>query len=125
MQQVDSGKFKIEVNQAYPLSGPVVNLTTIYTLEVRNDSVISWLPYFGRAYVAPMDPTQGGLQFESPCIGYKKEYSTKKGYKISFSAKTREDHYRFFVEISTEGYSGIGVTSDKRSFIRFAGQMVK
>jgi hypothetical protein len=129
VQRIDSGKFKIEVNQAYPMPGTlsegVINLTSIYTLEIRNDSVLSWLPYYGRAYVAPMDSNRGGLEFTELYSNYKKIYSSKKGFTITFNAKTKEDNYRFVVEISSEGYASIGVTSDKRSFIRFSGQMVK
>lgn len=124
-QQINSGKFKIEVDQAHPLSGSVINLTSIYTLEVRNDSVLSWLPYFGRAYVAPMDPTKSALQFSILYTNYKKVYSLKRGYTITFNARTSEDNFRFLVEIGSEGYSSIGVTSDKKSYIRFTGQMVK
>ena len=129
VQRIDSGKFKIEVNQAYPMPGTVsegvINLTSMYTLEIRNDSVLSWLPYYGRAYVAPMDPNRGGLEFMEPYSNYKKIYSSKKGFTINFNAKTKEDNYRFVVEIGPEGYASIGVTCYKRSFIRFSGQMVK
>ncbi len=125
VQKVDSGNYKIEVDIAYPLSGQPVNLTSLYSLKVRNDSVFSYLPYFGRAYVAPMDPMRGGFIFELPLKNYSKEYSSKKGYQIHFEAKDMEDNYIFNVEISPEGYSSIGVTCYKRSFIRFSGQMVK
>ena len=50
---IDSKRFTIDVNRAIPMGGRSLNLTSPYSLEMRGDSVISYLPYFGRAYSAP------------------------------------------------------------------------
>ena len=48
-----SEKYKIDVNRAIPATGRSVSLTSPYSVEIRNDSVISYLPYYGRAYSIP------------------------------------------------------------------------
>ena len=50
---IDSKRFTVDVDRAIPMGGRSVNLTSPYSLEMRGDSVISYLPYFGRAYSAP------------------------------------------------------------------------
>src|SRR6185436_5082371 len=56
---VDSQNYVFVVQSAMPLSGRVRQLTSDYDLRVTKTSVISYLPYFGRAYQAPINPTQG------------------------------------------------------------------
>ena len=48
-----SENYKIDVNTAMPMRGRSIPLTSLYSLEIRNDSVISYLPYYGRAYSIP------------------------------------------------------------------------
>ena len=52
-KMIDKGHFKIDVNRSIPMSGRSVDLTSSYSLEVKGDSVISYLPYFGQAYSVP------------------------------------------------------------------------
>ena len=47
---IESENYKIDVNTAMPMRGRSIPLTSSYSLEIRNDSVISYLPYYGRAY---------------------------------------------------------------------------
>ena len=41
---ITSGKYKIDVNRALPARGRSVMLTSPYSVEIRNDSIISHLP---------------------------------------------------------------------------------
>ena len=50
---IESENYKIDVNTAMPMRGRSIPLTSSYSLEIRNDSVISYLPYYGRAYSIP------------------------------------------------------------------------
>lgn len=51
--------FKIGVLMMYPPRGGARNVAYGYSLEVRNDSLISYLPYFGRAYDVPYGGGKG------------------------------------------------------------------
>ena len=42
---ITSGKYRIDVNRALPARGRSVMLTSPYSVEIRNDSIISHLPY--------------------------------------------------------------------------------
>lgn len=66
-------------NQAYifyatavtPLSGRQQFLTSEYTLDVSKDSLVSYLPYFGKAYAVPIGATDGGIKFTATKFDYK------------------------------------------------------
>ena len=45
--------YQIAVNRMYPSRGASKTVSSGYSVEVRNDSLISYLPYFGRAYDVP------------------------------------------------------------------------
>lgn len=69
---IASENYKIDVRTAMPMRGRSIPLTSPYSLEIRNDSVISYLPYFGRAYSIPYGGGDG-LDFKAPL----KEYDMK------------------------------------------------
>ena len=72
---VDSGRIKIDVDRAVPMAGRSVNLTSPYSLEIHGDSILSYLPYFGRAYSAPYGGGEG-LTFKE--VATEKEQTSKK-----------------------------------------------
>ena len=47
-QLIVSEDYKIDVNTAMPMRGRSIPLTSQYSLQIRNDSVFSYLPYYGR-----------------------------------------------------------------------------
>lgn len=120
-QQIADRHFKIDVSMAYPMSGNSIPLTSPYSLELRQDSADVFLPYFGRAYSVPYGGGNG-LHFRSPVTGLNME-KKKKGYEISFTSKTEEDTYDFFIDITDEGAVSISVTMRNRQSIRYSGEV--
>ena len=60
-----------------PMKGGSKHLTSDYSLEIRNDSVYSYLPYFGVAYNVPYGGGKG-LNFSAPLSEYTSTYSKKR-----------------------------------------------
>lgn len=50
---IDSNHYKLEIDRMLPMSGPSKDLTSEYSIEIKNDSVFSRLPYFAWAYNIP------------------------------------------------------------------------
>jgi len=50
---ITSRNFVFKAQTALPLGGQARQLTSDYDLRVYGDSLIAYLPYFGRAYTAP------------------------------------------------------------------------
>ena len=99
-----------------------MNLTTLYSLEMRGDSVVSYLPYFGRAYSLPYGGGDG-LRFETLVSDYQLSYNKKGKARIRFTARTKEDTFQFHVDVFTNGSATIGVTSTNRQGISYQGKL--
>src|SRR6266487_6699890 len=56
---VDAKNFVFVAQTVSPMSGRTRQLTSYYDLEVLKDTIVSTLPYFGRAYTAPINPSEG------------------------------------------------------------------
>ena len=74
------------------------NLTTNYTLEIRNDSVFSYLPYFGVAYNAPYGGGKS-LNFNASITGYTTRALKKGKIQIDFKTRSDEDNYEYRLTI--------------------------
>ncbi|MGH2642695.1 MAG: DUF4251 domain-containing protein, partial [Chitinophagaceae bacterium] len=65
-EKIQERRFIFNAQNVLPMRGRNRNISTDnYTLQITPDTIIAYLPYFGRAYVAPMDPSKGGIQFTS------------------------------------------------------------
>ena len=97
-EMIENGRFTIEVDRALPMGGRTVHLTTPYSLEMRGDSAISYLPYFGRAYSLPYGGGDG-MRFEESITDYQSTFDKKGTARIKFVARTKEDTFRFDVQV--------------------------
>lgn len=104
-----------------PGPSPDRQLNGNYDLTVTKDSVISYLPYFGRAYTAPMDPTKGGIQFTSTKFDYKVTEKKKGGWTIVIKPKDTQEASQLILNISTAGYTSLQVIGINRQPIIFNG----
>ena len=119
---VTSGKYKIDVNRALPARGRSITLTSPYSVVIRNDSVISYLPYYGRAYSIPYGVGEG-LNFKAPITDYQLDRDKKGTAKIKFSARSREDKFDFNIDVFSNGSATIFVNMQNRQSISFIGEV--
>lgn len=110
---------------ALPVGGRSRQLTTYYSFTVIKDSVISDLPYFGRAYSAPLDPTQSALQFSSGQFSYNVKSGKKGGWDIDLTFKDVREVERVSLSISKDGYGTLQVFPTNRQTISFTGSVEK
>ena len=119
---INSRHYTVDVLRAYPMGGESVNLTSPYSLEIRGDSLISYLPYFGRAYSIPYGGGKG-LIFDAPITNYRCVINTKKTALITFESRNDEDVYQFQVDIIPSGSATIDVVPTKRQSISYQGDL--
>lgn len=127
MQQVENavanGNYLIEIANAVPMGGRLINLNGNYSVEIRNDSAFVHLPFYGRAYTAPMGLNDGGIKFNAPIDDYKLT-TTKKGvYKANMDIRTNQDNYRIYLEIMPDGTSTVRINSNNRSPMSYYGEL--
>ena len=123
-EQIVSEKYKISVSTAYPRRGKTVYLSSPYSLEIRNDSVISYLPFYGRAYSIPYGGGDG-LIFKAPLDEYEMKMNKKGAAKIEFIARSPEDRFKFSLTIYPNGSTSINVNTQNRESISFSGEMAE
>lgn len=122
---VSSGRYVFKARSAQSMSGHTRHLTSEYTLEVTPDTVVAYLPYFGRAYSAPIDPTQGGIKFTSTKFDYQVDSLKKGGWSVKIEPSDTREVQRVNLQISSEGYATLNVTSTQRQPISFTGVIVE
>ncbi len=81
-----------------PMRGRSIPLTSSYSLTIRNDSVISYLPYYGRAYSIPYGGGDG-LNFKTMLKEYNVKMDKKGNAVIEFVARNPEDRYEFRAKV--------------------------
>ena len=96
-------------------------VTSDFYLELRGDTLRSYLPYLGDAHMPTMSPSIG-LNFEEPVLTYK-ESKPKKYTQIDIDVRTREDSYHYVVEVYDDGQAYIRVRSMNRDPISFDGTL--
>lgn len=98
-------------------------VTSDFYLELRGDTLRSYLPYLGDAHMPTMSPSIG-LNFEEPVLNYKESKPKSNKYtRIDIDARTREDSYHYVIDIYDSGQANIRVQSMHRDPISFDGTM--
>ena len=118
---VDSQNYVFIAQSAMPMSGTIRQLTPDYDLKVSKTSIVSYLPYFGRAYTAPIDPTKGGIQFTSKDFQYTTTPRKAGGWDVLIKPKDYRDVQQMTLSITESGYATLQVTSTSRQPISFNG----
>ncbi len=105
-----------------PFGGRSVNLTSPYSITVKNDSVISSLPYFGRAYHVPYGGGNG-LQFKAPLTSYETDFNKRGAGLIKMKTTNNEDTYTFTITVQTNGSAYVTVNMHNRQTISYDGEL--
>ncbi len=104
-----------------PMSGRQIFLTGDNTLSVAKDTLISDLPYFGRAFSAPMNTTEGGIKFTSLNFEYLVSDRKKGGWDITIKPTDKQDVQLLILNVFVDGTASLQVTSTNRQPISFNG----
>ena len=118
---VESKRFAFKVQTIMPLSGNVRQSLNEYDIQLYGDSLISQLPYFGRAFTAPMPGERGGFYFTSTDFDYAVKARKKEGWDIILQPKDVKDVSEYSLSISEKGYANLRVTSNNRQPISYSG----
>ena len=99
-------------------------VTPDFYLELKGDTLHSYLPYLGQARVSSTLSPSIGLNFEEPVLKYKESLPKSKKYtQIDIDVKTQEDTYHYVIQLYDSGEAYIRVRSLNRDPISFDGTM--
>lgn len=120
-EKVESMNFTFVPQTAEPMSGRSVSLSSFFSLKVSKDTINSDLPYFGRAYSAPL-PNEGGIKFISTDFDYTVS-ENKKGWDITIVPKDNSKGYKLSLTLGQSGYGSLSVQQMNRQSISFYGKI--
>ena len=95
-----------------------------YSLEIRNDTLISHLPYYGKAYSGSIGDTDGPLDFKAINITYISKAGKKNRTEISIRPEDgKVDAQEFSLSVSPSGYGNLSVRFNNRQPVSFYGEV--
>jgi len=122
-EKIESTNYTFVPQTALPMGGRSVNLNYSYSLKVSKDTVASYLPYFGRAYSAPISPTDGGIKFTSKDFEYTISENKKGMWDVNIITKDIQPKYTLNLSIGDTGYATLTVNENNRQPISFYGKI--
>lgn len=123
-EKFENLNFKFMAEYAYPQSFQPIYLSTRYDVKVTPDTVIAYLPYYGRAYRAPMDSSEGGIKFESTDFNSKVEKGRKDGeWVVTIRTLDTSRPFTLHFQLWNSGTARLDVTDQDRQSISFRGSI--
>lgn len=123
--KIESRNFTFDARSAQPMSGRSINLNYNYYLKVSKDTIIANLPYYGRSYVAPINPRDISIGFTSTNFLYNQEKKENGTYEIKIVPKditNRENEgISLLLKISPSGYATLNAILTNKQGISFYG----
>lgn len=121
---VDDRRFVFITQSVIPQSGRVVQVTPEFDFTVTKDTIISYLPYFGRAFNVS-STMEGGIKFTSKDFEYAKTEKKKGGWDIVIKPKDVREIQTVRISITESGYAYVQVQSVNRQPISYNGYITE
>lgn len=121
---IESGQWVFSALRATSNAGRPRQLTTDYTVVLRGDTMISYLPYFGRAYSGGAGfETKSVLDFKSVDFKLSKGVNSKKATIITIKPGDYTDVQAYTFTFFSNGRADLNVVLTSRSPISFSGSV--
>lgn len=117
---VQSQNFVFVAQWVNPMRGRLRQLTSYYDMYVSKDSLTSELPYFGRAFTAPINPSEAGIEFTTTKFSYDISNRKKGGWRITIKPGG-VDVNQMILTVFSDGKATLQVLSNSRDAISFNG----
>lgn len=116
-----SRQLHVEIRSMNPMRYGSRSVTPDFFLELRGDTLHSYLPYLGQVHQGPMISPSIGLNFDAPILRLVESRPKADLSRLEIDVKNQEDSYRYVVEIFDTGEAYIHVNSQHRDPISFDG----
>lgn len=101
--------------------GTIVLTSSMYELQFDPDSIVAFLPYYGRSYSANLNPDDSGIKFTSKKFTYDMQQKKKGGWIIRIHPLDVKNGQRFILTVSESAYATLNAYHDQRQTIFFDG----
>ncbi|MDR2036634.1 MAG: DUF4251 domain-containing protein [Bacteroidales bacterium] len=121
-QQVQQDKIK-QIVEAQNYVFVPDKISPYYDVRVTKEEVKAHLPYTGRVYSPPTDPSEGGIKFSTQDFEYKIENTQKGGWDIFIKTNDLQKTYDLTLKITSSGSASLFVKDPTRTSINFHGRI--
>lgn len=122
-QRIENSDFTFKAVYAYPTGFKSIYLSPYYDVRVSPDTVQTYLPYYGRAYTAPMDPREGGIKFTSTDFDYRIDAKKRGNRQVTIRTKDTGREIVLHFDIWENGQARLSITDANRQSISFSGSI--
>jgi len=121
--KVTNQSFTFNAQYALPLRGGQKYLSPdYYDLKIVKDSVIAYLPFYGRVYMdPPLNPDDAGIKFTSTKFAYKSVPRKKGGWTITIIPNDTKFASKLLLDVFPNGTAYLQVSSNTRDQMSFNG----
>jgi hypothetical protein len=119
---IDSSQFIFIAERVNPLRGSTRYLTSRYEVIIKKDTIDCDLPYFGRAFQAPIDPSKGGIRFVSSDFSYSTNSKNEHEWQVILKPNDADEQQLLF-DIFNNGTATLNVVNTHRDPISFYGHI--
>lgn len=115
-----------QVLNQYPNSrNNLLNLSgSQYDVRVTKDSVVAYLPFYGRSFTPSYDPKDAGTKFKSKDFKYSAE-KKKKNWVVTIEPNDVKERQKLTFNITEKGYASLSVQNINRQPISFNGNIAE
>lgn len=118
---LDSQRFVFVPSSITPQRGRTRYLDGYFDLRLKNDSLISYLPFFGRADIAPISADDYGIRFTSTDFEYSYKPAKKRSYEVTMKVRDNSNSNKFFLIVYDNLTASLIVTGNFRDQVTFRG----
>ena len=118
-EAITTRRLHIDISMMNTMRYGTKSVTPDFFLELRGDTLCSYLPYMGQAFQASMMTPTVGLNFEEPVLRYTESRPKSNKTRLEMDVKTNEDTYHYLIDVYDTGEAQLHVSSMNRDPISF------
>jgi hypothetical protein len=122
-EAINKNEWVFTANYVMPQTGRSRSTNGIYTVTYSNNKFVVYLPYFGRAYSAPIGSSQGPLDFTTSDFDVAKDQKKEGQWDIVLKPKGNREVQSMNFTLFENGSGDLNVTLTNRSPISFRGNV--
>lgn len=122
VQPMDASVNRVMTNLPNGSSAQLYSLSYGYGLEVNNNNLSVYLPYFGQSYRPTFGQRDGGIKFDSTDFEYRM-VSTKRGYQITLVPHNNQEVQTIYMDVSNSGSASVNINLTNKSSITYLGYL--
>lgn len=116
-------RYSIDIQQMTPRRGGLRPVSYGFSLAVKGDTLVSYLPYFGRVYSVPYAGSGKGLNFTGRIREYTDEQPKPGVRRVRLKVANEEDAYLFAINVYDSGQATIDLQARERESVSYSGEV--